>query len=77
MGKATMFFASKAITVCVTVSTPVSIRAPAAANPEVNSAAKLKMTTARDSTGPFCSNEKGRGYSGETAFGSHGTAFQA
>ncbi len=46
-----MFPVSRASTVCLTVRTPAFSRAPAAANPEVNSAAKLKITTDSDSTG--------------------------
>ena len=51
MGNAIMFPKSRAITVCFVVRTPASIKAPAAAKPEVNSAAKLKTTTESDSTG--------------------------
>ncbi len=42
---------SRARVVCLTVSTPASRRAPAAAKPEVNSATKLRTTTERLSTG--------------------------
>ena len=51
IGKAMIFPRRSAITVCLVVRTPASMRAPAAANPDVNSAAKLKMITDRDSTG--------------------------
>ena len=51
MGNATIFPVKRAITVCFTVITPESRRAPAAAKPDVNSAIKLKITTDRDSTG--------------------------
>ncbi len=51
MGKARILPSNRAITVCFTLRTPAFIRAPAAANPEVNSAAKLKITMDKDSTG--------------------------
>ena len=51
MGNAIIFPSRRAMTVCLTVITPASINAPAAANPEVNSAAKLNITTDSDSTG--------------------------
>ncbi len=51
MGKARTLPSSRAITVCLMLRTPAFIRAPAAANPEVNSAAKLKIIMDKDSTG--------------------------
>ena len=50
-GKATILPMRRASAVCLTVSTPASMSAPAAAKPDVNSAAKLMTTTESDSIG--------------------------